>query len=199
MRSSAPYPIRTAQRSNSSERSGSAWVWRSSTICNLCSTSRRKRYAAVSASRSSVASSFLSVSRLSAPSVSQPSKTGAVVLASERRTGIAASRTGFGWSGSLSCCVRMASPPLRRPQLTARSAPRRRPFGHQARSPQVRALSFPAPPPDLWLRALHGHWPARPGRLRPRNRFLFVGAQIRSLLPSASASRPPPCDSLEFL
>ena len=42
-------------------------------------------------------------------------------------------------------------PPLRllRPLLTSRSASPRRPFSHEARSPQVRTRSFPAQPPDL--------------------------------------------------
>jgi hypothetical protein len=33
--------------------------------------------------------------------------------------------------------------------LTSRSGLRRRPFRHEARSPQVRTQSFPAQPPDL--------------------------------------------------
>src|SRR5476651_1270081 len=43
------------------------------------------------------------------------------------------------------------SPRLRllRPLLTSRSGLHRRPFRHEARSPQVRAHSFPAQPPDL--------------------------------------------------
>ncbi len=38
---------------------------------------------------------------------------------------------------------------LLRPLLTSRSAFPRRPFSHEARSPQVRTRSFPAQPPDL--------------------------------------------------
>ena len=38
---------------------------------------------------------------------------------------------------------------LLRPLLTPRSVSPRRPFGHEARAPQVRTRSRPAPPPDL--------------------------------------------------
>jgi predicted nucleotidyltransferase len=38
-----------------------------------------------------------------------------------------------------------------------------------------------------------------PWSASPDIRFLFVGPQVRSPLPSASASRPPPCGSLGFL
>jgi hypothetical protein len=38
---------------------------------------------------------------------------------------------------------------LLRPLLTSHSGSRRRPFGHEVRSPQVRTQSFTAQPPDL--------------------------------------------------
>jgi len=47
-----------------------------------------------------------------------------------------------------------ASPWLLRPRLTSRSTSRCRPFGREARSPQVRTPPFPARPPDLRRSAL---------------------------------------------
>src|SRR6266568_1936357 len=99
-------------------------------------------------------------------------------------------------------------PPLLRPLLTPRSAlgqplKGRRPFRREARPPRIRALAFPARPPDLrrlplvttasWLVA-HSPWSASPAI-----RFLFVGPQVRSPLPPVPASRPSPGGSLGFL
>src|SRR5207245_9118895 len=100
------------------------------------------------------------------------------------------------------------SPPLVWPLLTPRSVlgqplKGRHPFRREARPPRIRALAFPAPPPDLRRRPLvtrasRSH--ARsPWSASPDIRFLFVGPQVRSPLPSASASRSPPCGSLGFL
>src|SRR5690606_13176465 len=73
---------------------------------------------------------------------------------------------------------------LLRPLLTSRSAAGiatlRRPFRHEARSPQVRTMAFPAQPPDLRRFALV----VRASRSRARSpcsaappiRFLFVGS-----------------------
>ena len=67
------------------------------------------------------------------------------------------------------------------------------PFQAQARSPQVRPLAFPAPPPDLRPRPLVARASrsvARSPWVRPpRIRFLFVGSRVRSPLPSALPSR----------
>ena len=89
------------------------------------------------------------------------------------------------------------------PRLTSRPAARRRPFRRQARSPQVRMLAVPAPPPDLRPRALVARASRSFGRSPcsrpPRIRFLFVGARVRSPLPSAPPSRATPCGSLGSL
>ena len=88
---------------------------------------------------------------------------------------------------------------LLRPRLTSRPASRRRPFRHKTRPPQVRARIFPAQPPDLRRRPLvarASRSSARsPWSASPRIRFLFVGWQLRSPLPSAPPSRS---DALRF-
>ena len=88
-----------------------------------------------------------------------------------------------------SCCLA-----LLRPLLTSRSALQRRPFGREARPPQVRAVAFPAPSPDLRrapLVARASRSLARsPWDVTPPIRFLFVDARLRSPLLSVPASRP---------
>ena len=54
-----------------------------------------------------------------------------------------------GWCALPSVRPFAAAPSLLRPLLTARSASRRCPFGHEASAPQVRTRSFPAPSPHL--------------------------------------------------
>jgi hypothetical protein len=82
---------------------------------------------------------------------------------------------------------------LLRPRLTSRSTSRRRLFRREARPPQVRALAFPAKPPDLRrlpLVARASRSLARsPWSASPRIRFLFVGWRLRSPLPSALPSQ----------
>src|SRR5437867_4049888 len=101
-----------------------------------------------------------------------------------------------------------ASPPLLRPLLSPRSAHgrllnERRPFRREARLPRIRALAFPARPPDLRRRPLvtraSRSFARSPWSASPAIRFLFVGPQFRSPLPSASPSRLRPCGSLGFL
>ena len=109
-------------------------------------------------------------------------------------------------------CALLPTPlPVLRPLLTSRSASSsssdgRRPFRRDARSPQVRVVTFPAQSPDLRLSPLI----ARASRSRarspwaetPRIRFLYVDSRFRSPLLSASSSRTdglrrsPPCGSL---
>ena len=93
-----------------------------------------------------------------------------------------------------------ASSRLLRPLLTSRSASRRRPFRREARSPQVRPMTFTALPPDLRrcpLVATASRSIARsPWSTAPRIRFLFVDSRLRSPLLSAVASRLPPCGLL---
>jgi hypothetical protein len=87
--------------------------------------------------------------------------------------------------------------------LTSRSGLRRRPFRHEARSPQVRTHSFPAQPPDL----RHSALTTRASRLHARSpcsaapsiRFLFIGSQFRSTLPPHSRSPFRSCASLRSL
>src|SRR5207237_5186655 len=79
----------------------------------------------------------------------------------------------------------------------------RRPFRRKARSPRVRTLAFAARPPDLRRLALV----TRASRLRARSpcsappsiRFLFVGPQLRSPLPSRRPRGPTLCGSLRSL
>src|SRR5690606_17357438 len=79
---------------------------------------------------------------------------------------------------------RMCAPHLLlRPLLTSRSAAGiptlRRPFRHEARSPQVRTMAFPAQPPDLRRSALVARASRSSARspcsAAPPIRFLFVG------------------------
>ena len=68
------------------------------------------------------------------------------------------------------------------------------------RPPRVSSTAFPAHPPNLPPRRIDGADFAiirslvRPGR--PRIRFLFIGSQVCSTLPSDPASRRRPCASL---
>ena len=69
----------------------------------------------------------------------------------------------------------------------SRSASWRRPFGREARSPQVRTPPFPARPPDLRRFALaieaSRSFARSPRLAAPSIRFLFVGPRFRSPLP----------------
>ena len=100
---------------------------------------------------------------------------------------------------------------LLRPLLTSRSGLHRRPFRHEARSPQVRTHSFPAQPPDLRHFALTtraSRFLARsPCSAAPSVRFLFIGSQLRCLRhrmrwlptvgrPAAVSLRFPSCGQL---
>ncbi|MDB5745555.1 MAG: hypothetical protein JWP72_403, partial [Massilia sp.] len=79
----------------------------------------------------------------------------------------------------------------------------RRPFRHEARSPQVRTHSFPAQPPDLRRFALTtraSRFHARsPCLAAPSIRFLFIGSQFRSALPLHGRSPFRSCASLRSL
>ena len=94
--------------------------------------------------------------------------------------------------------VRPFTPPCRRallrPLLTSRSAFRRRPFGREARPPQVGPSAFAARSPDLRrppLAARASRSLARsPWEASPRIRFLCVNPRFRSPLLSAPPSRP---------
>ncbi len=70
----------------------------------------------------------------------------------------------------------------------------------QRRSPRVRPTAFPAHPPNLPPRRIDDADFAITGSLvrsgRPRIRFLFIGSQVCSTLPSDPASRRRPCASL---
>jgi len=93
--------------------------------------------------------------------------------------------------------------PLLRPLLTSRSVSLRRPFRHEARSPQVRTHSFTAQPPDLRhtalaTRASQFH-ACSPCSVTPLIRFLSIGSQFRSTLPSHSPSPFCSCASLHSL
>src|SRR5438093_3321320 len=92
-----------------------------------------------------------------------------------------------------------ASPPLVWPLLTPRSVlgqplKERHPVRREARPPRISALAFPPPPPDLRRRPLvtraSRSLARSPWASSPTIRFLFVGPQVRSPLPSASTSRP---------
>ena len=89
------------------------------------------------------------------------------------------------------------------PLLTSRSGLHRRPFGHRARSPQVRTHSFTAQPPDLRRFALTtraSRFHARsPCSAAPSIRFLYIGSQLRFTLPSHTRSPSCSCASLRSL
>src|SRR6202035_1660811 len=80
---------------------------------------------------------------------------------------------------------------------------RRRPFRRKARSPRVRTSTFAARPPDLRRLALvttASRSTARSPRSAPPSiRFLFVGPQLRSTLPSRQPRGPALCASLRSL
>ncbi len=80
--------------------------------------------------------------------------------------------------------------------------PQRRPFRREARSPQVRASTFAARPPDLRLGALAieaSRYVARsPRPPAPCIRFLFVGPRLRSPLPPHARSPSRSCGSLRL-
>lgn len=92
---------------------------------------------------------------------------------------------------------------LLRPLLTSRSDSHRRPFRHEARSPQVRTHSFTAQPPDLRHFALTtraSRFLARlPCLVAPSIQFLYIGSQFRFTLPSHSQSPFCSCASLRSL
>ena len=92
---------------------------------------------------------------------------------------------------------------LLRPLLTSRAVFPRRPFRHEARSPQVRTHSFPAQPPNLRYFALTtraSRFLARsPCLATPSIRFLSIGSQFRSTLPSLTQSPLCGCASLRSL
>ena len=71
---------------------------------------------------------------------------------------------------------------LLRPLLTSRSVSLRRPFRHEARSPQVRTHSFSAQPPDLRHKALATRasqfCACSPCSVTPHIRFLFIGSRF---------------------
>jgi len=77
------------------------------------------------------------------------------------------------------------------------------PFRHKARSPQVRTHSFTARPPDLRrfpLITRASRFLARsPWSATPSIRFLFIGPQLRSTLPSHTRSPSCSCASLRSL
>ena len=76
----------------------------------------------------------------------------------------------------------------------------RHPFGRRARPPRVRTSAFAAPPPDLRRRALvtraSRSLARSPCPAPPHIRFLFVGPQPRSTLPSRRPRGPALCASL---
>ena len=92
---------------------------------------------------------------------------------------------------------------LLRPLLTSRSGSHRRPFRHEARSPQVRTHSFPAQPPDLRRLALTTRasrlFARSPCSAAPSIRFLFIGSRFRSTLPPHGRSPFRSCASLRSL
>ena len=71
---------------------------------------------------------------------------------------------------------------LLRPLLTSRSATRRRPFSHKARSPQVRTHTFTAQSPDLRHFALitraSRSFAHSPCSAAPSIRFLFIDSRF---------------------
>jgi hypothetical protein len=79
----------------------------------------------------------------------------------------------------------------------------RRPFRRKARSPRVRISAFAARPPDLRRLALvttaSRSLARSPCSAPPRIRFLFVGPQLRSPLPSRQPHGPTLCGSLRSL
>src|SRR5450830_281812 len=83
------------------------------------------------------------------------------------------------------------------------SCDQRYPFRRKARSPQVRASAFAARPPDLRCLALVTRASRLHARLPcsapPSIRFLFVGPQLRSPLPSRRPHGTTLCGSLHSL
>ena len=83
-----------------------------------------------------------------------------------------------------------------------RPCSQRRPFGRKARPPWVRAPTFAARPPDLRRLSLGHESFAIIGSLALLGaasiRFLFVGPQLRSTLPSRRPRGPTLCASLRF-
>jgi len=79
----------------------------------------------------------------------------------------------------------------------------RRPFRRKARPPRVRTSAFAARPPDLRCRALvttaSRSFARSPCSIPPCIRFLFVGPQLRSPLPSRQPRGPTLCGSLRSL
>ena len=79
----------------------------------------------------------------------------------------------------------------------------RRPFGHKARSPQVRTQSFSAQPPHIHSFALATRasqiTACSPCLSVPRIRFLSIGSRIRPTLPSHARSPSRSCASLRSL
>ena len=99
------------------------------------------------------------------------------------------------------------SSPLLRPLLTSRSTAHSFrqccPFRHEARSPQVRTLTFPAQSPDLrsfpLVRELRGHWPARPGQPRLISDFCSSTRGFASRFFQRHPREWSPCGSLGSL
>ena len=93
--------------------------------------------------------------------------------------------------------------PLLRPLLTSRSVSPRRPFSHEARSPQVRTRSFTAQPPDLRHLALttraSQNVACSPCSASPHIQFLSIGSRLRSTLPPHTQSPSCSCASLRLL
>ena len=79
----------------------------------------------------------------------------------------------------------------------------RRPFSHEARSPQVRTRSFPAQPLDLRHLALttRASWNVAhsPCSAAPHIQFLSIGSRFRSTLPPHTRSPLCSCASLRLL
>ncbi len=93
---------------------------------------------------------------------------------------------------------------LLRPLLTSRVRPFDRcPFGHKARSPQVRTRSFTTQPPDLHdisLTTKASRCQVRsPRQIVPCIRFLSIGSWFRSTLPPHVRSPLRSCASLRSL
>jgi hypothetical protein len=89
---------------------------------------------------------------------------------------------------------------LLRPLLTSRSGLRRRPFRHEARSPQVRTQSFPAQSSHLRHLALTTRasqsLACSPCSVPPSMRFVYLDSRFRSTLPSHTRSPSCSCASL---
>ena len=95
------------------------------------------------------------------------------------------------------------SPRLLRPLLTSRSGQARRPFRHEARSPQVRTRSFTAQSPHLRHLALTTRasqpFACSPCSAAPQMRFVYLDSRFRSTLPSHARSPSRSCASLRSL